>query len=57
MKMKILISVIIFMAIANMVMTYSCFEIQEKEYRQVAQAVEDAIAMIDDNIHFEHPEE
>lgn len=48
---------IIFMGLANMVLTYSCFEIEQKEYRHVQQAIFDAINMIDDNLQFEHKEE
>lgn len=53
-KSTILAVAIIFMGLANMVMTYSCFEIQQKQYNSVAFAVSEAINMIDDNMSFEH---
>lgn len=56
-KTRVLVAVGIFISLANVVMTYSCFEIQEHQFMHVQQAVYDAINMIDDNLQFEHKEE
>lgn len=56
-KTRVLIAISIFIGLANIVMTYSCFEIQEKQYKAVAFQVSEAINMIDDNLKFEHEEE
>ena len=57
MRPTILMAISILLGLASVVMTYSCFEIQEKKFMVLAQSIEDAIQMIDDNIHFEHKEE
>ena len=53
-KTRVLIAISIFIGLADIVMTYSCFEIQQKQYNSVAFAVSEAINMIDENMEFEH---
>ncbi len=56
-KTKLMLFICVFLGFANLVLTYSCFEIQEKQFRQIAWSVADTINMIDENINFEHKEE
>ena len=48
-KTNILMAFMIFMSLANMVMTYSCFEIQQKQFNDVYQVVLSTIEMIEKN--------
>lgn len=56
-KTRVLIGMGIFIGLANIVMTYSCFEIQQKQYNDVVFQVSEAINMINDNMDFERKDD
>lgn len=56
-KTRVLIAISIFIGLANIVMTYSCFEIQQKQYNDVVFQVSEAINMINDNMDFERKDD